>query len=80
MITLRPEVQKFAELMELELRKHDDIKPGWKHNDPYTLVNKAKRHLFKFWSNWNKKVNIESLIHAANYLMMAVDICLTKDV
>lgn len=28
-IELRPEVQQFAVLMELQLRKHDD-RPGWK--------------------------------------------------
>lgn len=38
-IKLRPEVQAFAELMEMKLRKNDH-KPGWLNDHPKALFNR----------------------------------------
>jgi hypothetical protein len=85
-IELRPEVQKFAEAMELKLRENDH-KPGWKNESPFWLFEQAgteyrEAHdalaiLFCDGTNREKQRNDarNELVDTANFLMMTADVC-----
>jgi hypothetical protein len=84
MIELRPEVQAFAEAMELKLRENDN-KGGWKKDSPVKLFMRAKREfleaddalsvfLFDVSEPHTNQVLAE-FADVANFLMMIADNC-----
>jgi hypothetical protein len=83
MIDLRPEVQAFAEAMELKLRQNDH-KGGWKDSNFHYLDGKIHIELLEmeraFWCLLGDKENKEKLValclecaDIANFAMMIAD-------
>jgi NTP pyrophosphatase (non-canonical NTP hydrolase) len=90
-IELRPEVQKFAEAMELKLRQNDH-KGGWKGENESWLMLRAHEELSEMFRVMEKRkvydVNLcylPSTVHremilsecadVSNFCMMIADIC-----
>jgi len=88
-ITLRPEVQAFAELMELKLRKNDD-KPGWKNDDPRDLFMRVRDEMVELadaiaefpvggagkMDALDASMNVgNETADLANFAMMIADVC-----
>lgn len=80
-IRLRPEVRKFAEAMELKLRKHDEDYSGWGDLTSGSLYTKARQELTELANailsyngdngSWN--TILEEAADVANFLMMICD-------
>ena len=82
MIQLRPEVQKFAEAMELKLRKNDH-KGGWKKCKAADMFYRASKEfreadeelaLFLCEGHKDPQKALGELADTANFLMMVADI------
>lgn len=84
-IELRPEVQAFAEAMELKLRQNDH-KGGWKDMSPAKLFIRAAEelkeadevvslYLFDGRKTTPAAVVLDELVDVANFLMMTADVC-----
>lgn len=85
MIELRPEVQAFAEAMELKLRQNDH-KGGWQGMKPATLFIRAAEelkeadevvslYLFDGRKTTLPTEILDELVDVANFLMMTADVC-----
>jgi len=66
-VNLRPQVQKFAELMELRLREHDH-KGGWEKDDVRTLTRRLVANVDTLPAG-----GVEAAVDTANYAMMLAD-------
>lgn len=82
-VVLRPEVQKFAEQMELKLRAHDhDRGPqGWRDSDPFWLATRIlveQRELMNAMLRWPLSESAGSILKecadVANFAMMVSDV------
>ena len=89
-IELRPEVQAFAEAMELKLRENDH-KGGWKNCKFHYLDGKLHIELLEmeraYWCLLGDAKNKEKLAELcmecadiANYVMMIADVCESLDI
>lgn len=74
---IRPEVLRFARLMEEKLRRHDDDKPGWKDARPGALLVDLSNHLVKMYDRLGRETiqTERDLADCLNYLMMVADVC-----
>lgn len=74
MIELRPEVQKFAEKMELQLRANEH-KIGWKKCSDGFLMGELKKNYYALWgmSPWDEKIILRRAANIANFAMMIAD-------
>ena len=71
---LRPEVRKFAELMERELR-HNDWKPGWKGESELYLVQRLLQETAELVAVLRKGGDLGAeAADVANYAMMIADV------
>lgn len=83
-ITLRPEVKKFAELMEVQLRRNDH-KSGWKKCKRETLFLRATEEFGEFAGALERQETRHEIMSegadVANFLMMILDVtnCLGDD-
>ena len=80
-IRLRPEVRKFAEAMELNLRRHDSTKggsEGWHEMSISYLYRRSKEELMELASSILEESPsvLNEAADCANFLMMLVDVCL----
>jgi len=66
-VNLRPQVQKFAELMESRLREYDH-KGGWKKDDARTLTRRLVANADTLPAG-----GVEAAVDTANYAMMLAD-------
>jgi len=75
-IVLRPEVEKFAQLMESKLRKKD-YKGGWQNRPTATLWHAMHAEVVEFDEAIVEQLGIvhitEEAVDVANYLMMIAD-------
>ncbi len=77
---MRPEVKRFAELMEAKL-KENDFKGGWQNDTSGELYSKLARQFEKIGictSTSNVKIVREICVNIANYAMMMTDNVETK--
>jgi hypothetical protein len=81
-LEVRPEVDRFAQLMEVELRNHDD-RPGWKNDDVYDLLNHLEDEIRElreavFESDGDGIVNVSLVeseaVDVGNMAMMVADV------
>lgn len=78
-LTLRPEVEAFAQAMERELRANDH-KPGWGKDNPWDLQRRLLEEAKELEDAWGNKflTGLEILAEAAdvaNFAMMIADVC-----
>lgn len=66
-MNLRPQVQKFAELMEARLREHDH-KGGREQDDALTLTRRLRSNADTLPAG-----GVEAAVDTANYAMMLAD-------
>lgn len=66
-MNLRPQVKKFAELMESRLREHDH-KGGWEKDDARTLTRRLVANADTLPAG-----GVEAAVDTANYAMMLAD-------
>lgn len=66
-MNLRPQVQKFAELMEARLREHDH-KGGWEKDDARILTRRLVAN-----ADTLPVGGVEAAVDTANYAMMLAD-------
>jgi hypothetical protein len=74
-IELRPEVQAFAELMELSLRSNDH-KGGWSDSSSLYLLSKLLKHVSLLSDSLDMDFKLPTVLEAvdvANYAMMIGD-------
>jgi NTP pyrophosphatase (non-canonical NTP hydrolase) len=76
---LRPEVQKFAEAMEEQLRANDH-KPGWKKDHPRMLGPRLEEEMRELQAEVeraarNPKQILKEAADVANFAMMVADVC-----
>ena len=72
---MRPEMKRFAELMEAKL-KENDFKGGWQNDTSGELYSKLARQFEKIGictSTSNVKIVREICVNIANYAMMMTD-------
>lgn len=83
-IILRPEVRRFAEAMELKLRKHDKDYCGWKNCQQSYLYERARQEFSEFVSevrlcekavtgDYSLTSCLSEAADVANFLMMICD-------
>ena len=76
----REAVRRFAEQMEINLRKHDD-RPGWNNGacDPYWLLNRARDELDELEAAMRNPVGrvahvVEEAADVGNFCMMIAEV------
>jgi len=85
-VKLRPEVQKFAEVMEKRLREHDEKKGLWNGEHPEWLLRMANSNVMSAMNfvhpetdestedgTRRRDMAVQEFADGANYLMMAHD-------
>lgn len=86
-MNLRPEVQRFAELMELQLRANDH-KPGWKNDTARSLFRRlSEDEIAELGAAISVRLTTgdatgvaKEAADVANFAMMIADVCGALDV
>ena len=82
-MTLRPEVQAFAEAMERRLRENEH-KGGWKRERPAWLFKRLREEEFELWTAWaDRRFSldvpvtriVDEAADVANFALMIADVC-----
>jgi NTP pyrophosphatase (non-canonical NTP hydrolase) len=77
-MVLRPCVQRFAEAMERKLRDNDH-KPGWQHDIPASLVERAREELDELddavLCGEDASFILDEAADVANFAMMIAERC-----
>lgn len=80
---IRPEVLRFARLMEEKLARHDGDKAGWRDTDPAYLAYDLGAHVAKLAERANghaptaatRAQTASDIADCLNFLMMIADVC-----